>query len=65
MNALGYVTETLAYDGAGRPLSVRDANNVITDFRYDARGPPDPAQGARRLEAESAVPASPTGPPDW
>ena len=38
MNALGYVTETLAYDGAGRPLSVRDANNVITDFRYDARG---------------------------
>lgn len=37
-NALGQVTETLAYDGAGRPLSVRDANGVITDFRYDARG---------------------------
>ena len=36
--ALGHVTETLAYDGAGRPLSVKDANNVITDFRYDARG---------------------------
>ena len=37
-NALGQVTETLAYDGAGRPLSVKDANGVITDFRYDARG---------------------------
>ena len=35
---LDYVTETLAYDGAGRPLSVKDANNVITDFRYDALG---------------------------
>lgn len=37
-NALGQITETLAYDGAGRPLSVKDANGVITDFRYDARG---------------------------
>jgi RHS repeat-associated protein len=36
--ALGHVTETLAYDGAGRPLSVKDANGTITDFRYDARG---------------------------
>lgn len=37
-NALGQVTETLAYDGAGRPLTVKDANGVITDFAYDARG---------------------------
>lgn len=37
-NALGQVTETLAYDGAGRPLSVKDANGIITDFVYDARG---------------------------
>jgi RHS repeat-associated protein len=37
-NAYGHVSETLAYDGAGRPLAVRDANNVITDFRYDERG---------------------------
>lgn len=37
-NALGQVTETLTYDGAGRPLSVRDANGVITDVLYDARG---------------------------
>jgi len=37
-NALGQVTETLSYDGAGRPLAVKDANGVITDLRYDARG---------------------------
>ena len=37
-NALGHVTETLAYDGAGRVLSVKDANNIITDLRYDPRG---------------------------
>ncbi|WP_429620659.1 RHS repeat-associated core domain-containing protein [Stenotrophomonas sp. AN71] len=37
-NALGHVTEYLAYDGAGRVLSVRDANGVITDYRYHPRG---------------------------
>jgi RHS repeat-associated protein len=37
-NALGQVTEYLAYDGAGRVLSVKDANGVITDFTYHARG---------------------------
>lgn len=37
-NALGQVTETLRYDGAGRVLSVKDANGVVTDFEYHPRG---------------------------
>ncbi|MEG3792209.1 DUF6531 domain-containing protein, partial [Lysobacter sp. CCNWLW3] len=37
-NALGQVVETLAYDGAGRPLSVKDANGVVTDMEYHPRG---------------------------
>ncbi|MGG6462615.1 RHS repeat-associated core domain-containing protein [Solilutibacter silvestris] len=37
-NALGQVTETLAYDGAGRVLSVKDPNGIITDYTYTARG---------------------------
>lgn len=37
-NALGHVTEILAYDGAGRVLSHKDANGVITDFEHDPRG---------------------------
>jgi RHS repeat-associated protein len=37
-NALGQTTETLRYDGAGRVLSVRDANGVVTDFEYHPRG---------------------------
>lgn len=37
-NALGQATETLAYDGAGRVLSVKDANGVITDMEYHPRG---------------------------
>ncbi|RZZ88591.1 RHS repeat protein [Pseudoxanthomonas winnipegensis] len=37
-DALGHVTETLAYDGAGRPLSVKDPNGVITDYEYHPRG---------------------------
>jgi RHS repeat-associated protein len=37
-NAVGQVTETLKYDGAGRVLSVKDANGVITDFEYHPRG---------------------------
>ncbi|MBU8977748.1 hypothetical protein JI752_016490 [Lysobacter sp. MMG2] len=37
-NASGQVTETLRYDGAGRALSIKDANGVITDLDYDARG---------------------------
>jgi RHS repeat-associated protein len=37
-NALGQVTETLRYDGAGRPLAVKDANGVVTDLEYSTRG---------------------------
>jgi RHS repeat-associated protein len=37
-NALSQVTETLKYDGAGRPLSVKDPNAVVTDLEYHARG---------------------------
>lgn len=37
-DALGHVIEILAYDGAGRVLSVRDPNGVITDFEYHLRG---------------------------
>lgn len=37
-NGLGQVTETLAYDGAGRPKSVKDPNGVITDYEYHVRG---------------------------
>jgi len=37
-DALGNITETLKYDGAGRVLSVKDANNVVTDFEYHPRG---------------------------
>ncbi len=37
-NALGHVAETLRTDGAGRPLSVRDANGIVTDIEYDPRG---------------------------
>ncbi|WP_161795339.1 RHS repeat-associated core domain-containing protein [Xanthomonas sp. GPE 39] len=37
-NALGQTTEYLAYDGAGRVLSVKDANGVVTDSTYHPRG---------------------------
>jgi RHS repeat-associated protein len=37
-NALGQVTEFVKSDGAGRPLSVKDANGVITDLEYNGRG---------------------------
>ena len=37
-NALGQLTEMLAYDSAGRVLQQRDANGVRSDFVYDARG---------------------------
>ncbi len=37
-NALGHVAETLRTDGAGRPLSVKDANGIVTDMDYDPRG---------------------------
>ncbi|UJB16075.1 DUF6531 domain-containing protein [Xanthomonas translucens pv. undulosa] len=37
-SALGQVTEYLSYDGAGRVLSVKDANGTITDYTYHPRG---------------------------
>jgi len=37
-NAQGQVVETLAYDGAGRPLSVKDYNGIVTDYEYHPRG---------------------------
>lgn len=37
-NALGHTVEILRNDESGRPLSVRDANGVLTDFVYDPRG---------------------------
>ncbi len=37
-NALGHVTEVLAYDLHGHPTQVRDANGLVTTLTYDARG---------------------------
>jgi RHS repeat-associated protein len=37
-DALGHVAETLSYDGAGRPLSIKDPAGVITDYEYHPRG---------------------------
>lgn len=37
-NALGQVTEILAYDAAGRPLSVKDTNGIVTELTYQPRG---------------------------
>ncbi|MBB3274275.1 MULTISPECIES: RHS repeat protein [unclassified Pseudoxanthomonas] len=37
-NAKGQVVEYVKYDGAGRPLSVKDPNGVITDYEYHPRG---------------------------
>ncbi|WP_312252927.1 RHS repeat-associated core domain-containing protein, partial [Stenotrophomonas sp.] len=39
-NALGQTVETLSYDAYGRPLSVKEANGVVTDYGYHARGWP-------------------------
>ncbi|MNB76487.1 putative deoxyribonuclease RhsC [compost metagenome] len=39
-NALGQTVETLAYDAFGRPLSLKDANGVVTDYTYHPRGWP-------------------------
>jgi RHS repeat-associated protein len=37
-NALGQATSYLCYDGAGRPLSVKDAKGVTREFIYSPRG---------------------------
>ncbi len=38
VNAAGHVIEILKYDSAGRPLSAKDANGVVTDYGYSPRG---------------------------
>lgn len=38
VNALGQSTDFLGYDGAGRLLSLRDPNGVLTDLEYGPRG---------------------------
>ncbi len=37
-NAAGHITEYTLYDGAGRVLQMKDANGVVTDMEYNARG---------------------------
>jgi len=37
-NALGHSVETLAYDGAGRAVAVKDANGVMHEYSYGSRG---------------------------
>jgi RHS repeat-associated protein len=36
-DALGHVTKFLAYDGNGNPLTIQDANGLMTTLTYDAR----------------------------
>ncbi|MGJ7903156.1 RHS repeat-associated core domain-containing protein [Lysobacter sp. 1R34A] len=38
VDALGRSTETFGYDPQGRPLSVVDANGIVTDYEYHPRG---------------------------
>ncbi len=38
INALGHHTDYLEYDDNGRPLRIRDANNVLTVITYHPRG---------------------------
>jgi RHS repeat-associated protein len=37
-NALNQITEYMSYDSAGRVLRMKDANGVLTDMTYHARG---------------------------
>ncbi|EOW2136220.1 DUF6531 domain-containing protein [Stenotrophomonas sp. GD03908] len=51
INAAGHISELLAYDGAGRPTSVKDPNGIVTEIAYHPRGRPtivrfDSASGA-------------------
>nr|WP_313287178.1 RHS repeat-associated core domain-containing protein [Stenotrophomonas pavanii] len=54
-NALGQTVETLAYDAFGRPLSVKDANGVVTDYTYHARGWPTSVTARGATTAENRV----------
>ncbi|MEQ1514074.1 MAG: RHS repeat-associated core domain-containing protein [Lysobacteraceae bacterium] len=37
-NALGQVTEMLSYNMYGKPTSIKDINDVVTDYEYTIRG---------------------------
>jgi RHS repeat-associated protein len=37
-DALGHVTTITSYNADGQPLSLKDANGLVTSFQYDARG---------------------------
>ncbi|MES2801344.1 MAG: RHS repeat-associated core domain-containing protein [Bdellovibrionota bacterium] len=37
-NSLGHVTEVISYDGAGRVLSAKDENGIVTGIEYDGKG---------------------------
>jgi RHS repeat-associated protein len=37
-DALGHVTQVMAHDAHGRPLTLVDANSLVTQLAYDARG---------------------------
>jgi RHS repeat-associated protein len=51
IDAKGQVTEILAYDGAGRVTSIRDANGVVVDVEYSPRG----GMAARKLRGTNAA----------
>lgn len=54
-NAAGHRVEMLAYDPYGRPLSVKDANGVITDYAYHPRGWPASVTVRGETVAENRV----------
>jgi RHS repeat-associated protein len=37
-NALGQSSEYLRYNGMGRPVSIKDANGIVTDLEFSPRG---------------------------
>jgi RHS repeat-associated protein len=37
-DALGHVTTITSYNADGKPLALKDANGLVTNFQYDARG---------------------------
>ncbi|WP_232137466.1 RHS repeat-associated core domain-containing protein [Luteimonas fraxinea] len=62
-NALGQAREVLTYDEAGRQLSVKDINGVITNFEYHPRGwlTASHVQGAGNDDRSTQIAYWPTG----
>jgi len=63
-NPLGQLTETLTYDGEGRPASVKDVNGTVTELTYHPRGwlTSRTVKGATSSEDRSTlIDYSPTG----